>query len=247
MNKSKAEKIISKVKADYNLIAGYFNQTRKFLSPEMKAWGIYIKSGQKILDVGCGNGRLMELFKNNTIEYYGVDLSDELIAIAKKECQKYNLIKANFQVANMLDLPFADNIFDLVFCVSALHHIPSAVGRWQAVQEMQRVLKPGGLLAMNNWYFWNKYTNKKYSIKKQTRLNWLRGLDKGGILIPWKDKEGKILVRRYCYAFTKPEMKKLVETNGFIILENKIVSRQNFNTNKEKGFESLITIVRKPG
>lgn len=246
MKEVKAEKIIRQIKADYNLIARHFDQTRKFLSPEMKNWKKYIKPGQKILDAGCGNGRLLGLVDRSGVEYYGIDLSEELIAIAKKECQKYNNLKANFQVASILNLPLANDIFDVIFCLSVLHHVPSASGRWQAVAEMQRVLKPGGLLIMSNWYFWNKYSNKKYGVSRQIKLNWLRGLDKGGVLIPWKDQQGKILAQRYCYAFTKPEIRKLVENNGFIIRQNKIVAREKLSQGQGRGLENLITLAYKP-
>lgn len=247
MKEKKIEKLISKMEKDFNLIASHFSQTRRFLWPEIKAWQKYVKSGEKVLDIGCANGRLLGMFKDTAVEYFGIDLSEELIAIAKKECQKYSVSKVNFQVANMLDLPFEDNSFDSVFCVATLHHMPSDTRRWQAVSEMYRVLKPGGLLFLNNWYFWNRFTNKKYLIKKQLVLNWLKGLDKGGVLIPWKDSKGKTVVNRYYYAFKKPELGRLLQKNGFEILENKIVARPSSNHyENNKGFESLVSIAQKP-
>ncbi len=245
MKKNKAEKIIKQISVGYDLIAKDFSDTRYKVWPEMNTWQQYFSEGQKVLDVGCGNGRMMQLLSDKQLDYVGCDISSQLINIAKYKCQQYNFKTADFQVADIRKLPWPDQTFDVLLAVAVLHHLPHPENRWQALQEMYRVLKPGGLLLMNNWYFWNNYANKKYQIKKQMLVNWLRGLEKQALLIPWKNQQGKVLVNRYYYAFHKRELGKLLEQTGFILQKNQVFSREE-RINQDNKFESLISMAKKP-
>jgi alkylated DNA repair protein alkB family protein 8 len=244
MNEKKAEKIIKSLQVGYDQVAQHFSDTRFMLWPEMRDWKNYIKDGQNILDIGCGNGRLLELFAEKKVQYTGLDISAELIKIANKKCQQYNVSQISFQVGDMRYLPFANDSYDLVFAVSALHHLPHHLNRWLALSEIFRVLRPGGLLLMTNWYLWNTFSNRKFQIKKQTLLNWWRGLDIHGLYIPWKDVQGKIQTQRYYYAFKKRELASVLEKVGFEVVLNKIVSRQEIKE-QTNTFESLVTIAKK--
>ena len=68
---------------DYNSFAGQFSQTREYLWDDIKPLIKYIKENDKVLDIGCGNGRLYHVLKEKQIIYTGLDLSEELIKIAK--------------------------------------------------------------------------------------------------------------------------------------------------------------------
>lgn len=245
MKKNKAEKIIKQMLVGYDLIADDFSDTRYKVWPEMKVWQKYFSDGQKVLDVGCGNGRMMQLLAGKKIAYFGCDISNQLINIAKDKCQQYNFKTVDFQVADIRKLPYANKTFDVLLTVAVLHHLPHPDNRWQALQEMYRVLKPGGLLLMNNWYFWNNFANKKYQIKKQTLINWLRGLEKQALIIPWKNYQGQVLFNRYYYAFHKRELGKLLEQTGFILQQNQVIRREE-KANQNSKFESLLSIAQKP-
>ena len=75
MKSSYANYILSKVQKDYNDIADEFSRTRSSVWPETKFLTHYVKSGEKILDAGCGSGRLYELFCDCKIEYFGIDFA----------------------------------------------------------------------------------------------------------------------------------------------------------------------------
>ena len=94
------------------------------------------------LDVGCGEGRFCRILKNRGIQVVGIDPTEPLLdaAISKDPAGDYRLAEAE-------DLPFADNSFDLV--VSYLTLIDIAEFR-QAINEMVRVLVPGGTLLVAN-------------------------------------------------------------------------------------------------
>ncbi len=85
MKQQLAQSILQQVKENYNCCALDFSQTRVFNWPEISELADkYVKKGMKILDVGCGNGRILELLENRGIEYVGVDNSEGLIKEAGK-------------------------------------------------------------------------------------------------------------------------------------------------------------------
>ena len=76
--------IIAKTREDYNRIAKYFSDTRRSTWPEFERFKKMLKPGQNILDWGCGNGRLFLMLRDYDIKYFGVDISIELLKIARK-------------------------------------------------------------------------------------------------------------------------------------------------------------------
>lgn len=209
MKQEYAEYLLNKVRDDYNRIADDFSSKRS--SPpkvaEGKSLADFVLPGERILDLGCGNGRLFELLKDKAIEYVGVDNSEKLIDEARR---KYP--QALFQAANALNLPFPDNYFDKIYALAILHHIPSKALRLQFLQEARRALKPSGTLFLTVWYIWRE---KKF-LKAVLKYSFLKiigkcKLDFKDVFLPWKDSAGKTLAERYYHGFTISELAKLAK------------------------------------
>ena len=99
---------------------------------------------EALLDVGCGTGFLTELLiKQRSAHYCGVDLSDEMIRVAKEK----QLDGAEFVVSSADKLPYPDETFDIVTCSQSFHHYPYPE---KAMQEAWRVLKKGGLYILSD-------------------------------------------------------------------------------------------------
>lgn len=99
----------------------------------------------KILDVGCSTGYITRYVAQKfDCEIIGVDLSKLLLDIAEEESHKLNLNNISFQYANVENLPFSDNTFDIVYgeAITALVSDPLKV-----LSEYNRVLKPDGKIA----------------------------------------------------------------------------------------------------
>jgi ubiquinone/menaquinone biosynthesis C-methylase UbiE len=104
-----------------------------------------LKTGESVLDVGCGTGTLAIAAKRHVGaagKAYGIDASPEMIARARKKAKKATADVA-FQNAFVENLPFPDATFDLVLSTTMLHHLPDKVRR-QCLREVRRVLKPAG-------------------------------------------------------------------------------------------------------
>ena len=86
MNIEVAKKLLEKTKNDYEKIAIGFNETRgrapHFRSDLEQLVG-YVSEGNKVLDLGSGNGRLYELLKDKKIDYLGIDNCASLVLKAK--------------------------------------------------------------------------------------------------------------------------------------------------------------------
>ncbi len=102
------------------------------------------KKYNKLLDVGCGTGLLIDMLsKECNKEFVGLDLSPEMI----KEAKKKNIKNAKFVEGRSDELPFENNTFDIVTCSQSFHHYPETD---KPLQEALRVLKPGGLYIISD-------------------------------------------------------------------------------------------------
>ena len=214
MKEEYAKYLIDRTKNDYNLIAGSFSSTREVVwrDTEFLLKQAGIKKGDRVLDLGCGNGRYCEVLMDT--EYVGIDNSEKLIEIAN---QKYPFAK--FITAPVFDIPFPDNYFDKVICIAVLHHIPSLKLRIKTLQEIKRVLKPGGILVLTAWNLWQRQTLWKALFNQGLlKLIGLSKLDFKDIFVPWKDGRGNIIAKRYFHLFTKKEIRTLAKKTGFSIL-----------------------------
>lgn len=96
-----------------------------------------------LLDVGTGTGRMLELLGGQVTRGMGVDLSREMLAIARPNLARAGLRQCTVQQADLLDLPFSSDNFDVVVVHQVLHLLDDVQ---LAVSEAARVLKPGGRL-----------------------------------------------------------------------------------------------------
>jgi len=209
---------LNKTKADYNLISEEFSRTRWFVWEETKfLFNDYAKDRDKVLDIGCGNGRYFELLKNT--DYVGIDNSSKLIEEAKK---KYP--EANFLVADALDIPFGDNTFDKVYSIAVLHNIPSKELRLEFLNEANRVLKDKGVLILTVWKF-HRFSDYLRLFKNSIlKLVGKSKLDFKDFLEPWSDK-----TLRYFHWFSKKELEKMIEKAGFRVKEIGVIRNKKGN------------------
>lgn len=121
-----------------------------------------------ILDVACGTGDMSIQLLKKGCQVTGVDLSEEMLAIARQKTDSagFQLSSFDFQLADAEQLPFPDASFDAVTCAFGIRNF---VNLDRGLSEMVRVLKPGGTVAIlelatpdNSFVlpFYNLYTRR---------------------------------------------------------------------------------------
>src|SRR5699024_5987320 len=105
---------------------------------------IFVKPGQKVLDLCCGTGDwTIQLAENQEAEITGLDFSENMLKVAAGKTAKFNNI--TLTQGDATDLPYDDNTFDIVTIGFGLRNLPDYLS---GIKEFYRVLKPGGQLVI---------------------------------------------------------------------------------------------------
>jgi SAM-dependent methyltransferase len=106
----------------------------------------HLKPGSSVLDIGCGPGTITADLAERVAPgpVLAVDQSDDVLDVARAEAHRRDLSNVSFATADVHQLDFADDAFDVVHAHQVLQHVTDPV---QALREMSRVCRPGGLVA----------------------------------------------------------------------------------------------------
>lgn len=220
MKQEYAQYLIKKTQDDYDAIAGDFDRTRSYCWGGLEEFASHAQKGDRVLDFGCGNGRLFTLFRERDIFYVGADQSGGLIDRAReKYAAEEKDGKVQFVHLSGGVLPFPDASFDCIFTIAALHHIPSVPERERVLREFDRVLKPGGRVVITVWNLWQKKYFPLIVRHTMQKAIGMSPLDLFDIFVPWKTHDRETVAERYYHCFTMGELTRLVQKAGFHILE----------------------------
>ncbi len=112
----------------------------KIVDPALKMLDVQ-PSGLRVLEVGCGMGRLFDGLSQRFGEVYGIDISAHMIALGREHCP----VPATWLVGDGTSLNGIDDVsVDHVLCYEVFGHIPRSAIIQSYVGEFRRVLKPGG-------------------------------------------------------------------------------------------------------
>ena len=178
----------------------------------------------KLLNLGCAHGPDFLPFKQD-FELYGVDFSTKMLKLARKYAQKFKLT-VNLTLADVSHLPCPDQTFDWAISVATYHHLKGKEERQAALNELKRVLKPGGEAFITVWNRW------------QPRF-WFSRRE---VAVPWRQRDKTLY--RYYYLFTYPELERLVKRAGFEVLNSSPESSYRYPI---KAFSrNICLLIRKP-
>jgi arsenite methyltransferase len=148
--------------------AGTFIYTTR--AGKFKVWNellnsIPLNGNEKVLDVGCGRGAVLLLAaqKLTTGKATGIDLwqaqdqSGNSALATEKNAKAEGVTGVELLTGDMRALPFSNNAFDVIVSSLAIHNVPDAIGREKSIQEIARVLKPGGQVLLADFKFTKDY------------------------------------------------------------------------------------------
>lgn len=198
----------------------YWNEVaynKEFTTPfKLDLFKKYVEKNSKILDYGCGYARTLRfLHDNGYLHLSGVDFSERMIERAKKENPALNcrVIKNN-------KLTFEDNTFEAVLLLAVLTCVINNEEQEMIMNEIKRVLKPGGIIYINDFLLNNDHRNLKRYEKYKEKYSCY------GV---FELEEGAVLRH-----FDENRIDEL--TNGFEPLEYEKVVYKTMNGNKANGF-----------
>lgn len=224
MKKETIEKILLETETGYDMMSQKFSETRKFFWRGLEFIGDYAKDGDRILDFGCGNGRLLELFVDRKISYTGADISQKLLDLAKN---KYPTESINFLKIDpgQASLPFEDDFFNSTYSIAVFHHFPKEHAG-KTAQELYRITKSGGYVIVTVWNLWQGKYLKNILKNWRDKISGRSELDWNDCYIKFKNNQSGVF-RRYHHAFTRGELERLFNQAGFKTEKCEVVDGKN--------------------
>jgi len=167
----------------YNMIATEFDLYRVKVWPCVKNYLKDFTNKDLILDIGCGNGK--NIVGNPQLNIMGIDFSEKLVEICHSK-------KLNVVLASMTSIPYNNNMFDGFIAVASYHHLENDINRRSALNEMYRILKPGGTGLIVVWAM-EQGNRSKFVFKNTDEL------------VLWKSRNGT-QYERYYHIYKKGDL-----------------------------------------
>jgi len=110
----------------------------------------HMRDGDRVLDVGCGLGYALQQYaENRKVQAFGIDYAENMIAEARKRIDVLSRpLEIDLRQASVIDLPFPEGHFDVVTSHRCLMALLDWEKQRQALREIHRVLRPGGVLVL---------------------------------------------------------------------------------------------------
>ncbi|KAF8590755.1 UbiE family methyltransferase [Ramaria rubella] len=174
-----------------------------------------LQPNMKILDIGCGPGTITVDFailvpEGNVI---GLENASEVLEQARETARKHGVTNVDFVVGDVHALPYPDHFFDVVHAHQVLQHVGDPV---QALREMRRVTKPGGIVAARDadfsamtWYPASTGITEWHELYKRVARSNGGEPDAGRRLHVWAREAGlnpaRITVTAGTWCYSTPE------------------------------------------
>ena len=134
----------------YRKVAGIYDRIFEPVNRGLRSLGTRMLPPQQdmqVLDIGCGTGMHLDLYKQYRCKLYGIDNSPSMLTMAQKRLGD----SADLRLGDATSIPFEDNMFDLVLCMLVLHEMDQAT-RMAVIAEMKRVIKADGHILLIDFH-----------------------------------------------------------------------------------------------
>jgi ubiquinone/menaquinone biosynthesis C-methylase UbiE/DNA-binding transcriptional ArsR family regulator len=134
------------------------------------------KPFRSLLDLGTGTGRMLELFGGEIERGLGLDLSLDMLLLARDRLERAGLKHCSVRQGDLYDLPLANDTFDVVILHQVLHFLDDGA---RAIKEAARVLRPGGRLLVVDFapheqeFLRERFAHRRLGFAAETVTQWL--------------------------------------------------------------------------
>jgi ubiquinone/menaquinone biosynthesis C-methylase UbiE len=138
------------MKDAYRNIARIYDRLFDNMNKGLRLAGIRIfcpSKGMNVLDIGCGTGTHLELYRHYGCNLYGIDLSPSMLEVARARLGD----SARLELGDATSIPYEDHTFDLIICMLSLHEMAQQT-RSGVLSEMKRVLKDDGHILLIDYH-----------------------------------------------------------------------------------------------
>jgi tRNA (uracil-5-)-methyltransferase TRM9 len=220
MNEETSRQLLALNRAFYAAVAEPFNQTRYAESPG-KARLLHCLAEfnahdpLRVLDVGCGNGRLAWMLErlNRPVQYTGVDAEAQLLALAAQNTRTLHHVQTGWLQADLTDPTWHTRLahpyappYDVAVCLATLQHLPGFKLRAKILADLAKLTASTGRVVVSAWQF---LTSERLAAKQ---LPWAEAeidpaqVEPGDALLPWQ--QGQYAVR-YVHQIDQAELERL--------------------------------------
>ncbi|MFO7631859.1 MAG: class I SAM-dependent methyltransferase [Caldilinea sp.] len=226
MRQAVQEQLLELNRRFYATVAEEFDRTRQGLPAGMialaKMLQMRLPTQARVLDVGCGNGRLARGLAESGIAgaYTGIDGDARLLVLAAAQTAALDGLTCHFAQADLAQSNWIDSAttapYDAVVSLAVFHHFPGYELRQRLLMEMAGLLAPGGMLALSTWQF---LSTARFA---QRTLTWdaiglsETDVEPGDALLPWN--QGAYAVR-YVHHLDLTEIDQLAAASGLRIVD----------------------------
>ncbi len=192
----------------YEHFATDFARTRRTWPPGFSLILPHLESASNVLDLGCGNGRLLAFLGQQGWQgrYAGIDSSAELLAEAESTARRHPDIAASFAREDLFGVTWARaaraaGAPDAIVSLAVLHHIPGRANRVSFLAQCAGLLAPHARLILSTWQFMTSERLRRRTLSWNTLSIDMSDLEKDDYLVGWGEGGAGV---RYC-AFIDSE------------------------------------------
>lgn len=198
--------ILKNLQLTYNQIAPNHASYHPRLWPGLKPFIKKVKSNHKVLDLGCGHGRILNYLPKQ-LNYTGIDFSDKWLNQARQSFPDQTFIQSDLtqpQAYKNLDK------FNVILLIALIHHLPKKSQQLFVLKQAKKHLKKDGFIILSTW----RLLRPKFALQhlkslplKIKHLNWRF------LKIPYKNTQKS----RFYTALDKKYLQKLLKQAGFTV------------------------------
>ena len=217
----------------WDAIAESFDSTRRLPWKQCLEFISTLKNTDEVADIGCGNGRHLIPCAEQCRSAIGIDISRKLLDIVQHTVDKKNIRNVSLIHADAVKIPLQKNCLDAVLYIASLHNIQGKENRQHALEEIHRVLTPGGTAFISVWSRWQEKYRRFF-----LHQYFFHSGEFGDIDIYWR--QHSLNIPRFYHLYSKREFIQELQAMDF-----SVDTIQSVKIHSKRFSDNYFAVVRK--